>query len=501
MAGAVVAGGALLLDRRKQSPAAIERSFFWAHTTPALLCDLDRVRVREANLAASTLFQVSREGFLDLPLAQLFAEADLRQIRDALQRAESPAEGWFLTCAALPLRTLQVRAFALRRSSLRSVALCCEDITAALELQSLVRLHEEAQQAFLSSLPVAASLYDGRGRFLFGNARFEQTLPCFGVAAQCPRAAQPAHCQLGPGSLQDLVQQHLPTVIEQHAVCGFPLQLSDCGTLDVMLFPVLAEAGTMVGLIALNLAEAAQERQRATSYSKLLRALATRALQMREAERAEIAREIHDQIGQEVAVMNLGLTRVTRTLGGSRPVDAEQMAALLANLEHGLGKIMQTVRRLATTLRPELLNTLGLAEAASALISELRVRVGIRATVVCQEAWRDPEPKRALQMYRCLQEALTNVTKHACASRVTVTLGMHNGNHVLLVEDNGTGIPAARAAEADIRHLGLVGMSERVLAFAGDFHIDTRPDYPGTRLRIAIPADFSKDPHVSDHSH
>ena len=351
-------------------------------------------------------------------------------------------------------------------------------------IQQLLQRFEATQQTFLSSLPVPAGLYDRQGRFMFGNVCFEREVVCLGLPAKCPNSCARS-CAFYDTPLDILVKQHASAVCATQEIKALSLDLGDCGSWEIRLFPVLAEEGMLVGLVGINLKEAEQARKKAEDYAALLRALATRALQVRESERAELAREIHDLIGQEVAVMTLDVSRLHRLF--KNPDEAAMLKAsdIAKKIEQGVSTIMTTVRRLATTLRPELLNTLGLAEAASSLVSEMRARTGIRASVQVDASWSDPTDGAALQLYRCLQEALTNITKHAQASRVMVTLRIEQMQRVMIIEDNGQGIGPRE--ESDVKHLGLVGMSERVLAIKGRLTIRTRPDFPGTLLWIEVP--------------
>lgn len=475
-------------EQRKLGPAAIERSFFWAHSTPALLCDLQRSVVREANLAASSLFGISRAEFEGWALSALFQEPAEDLIRQALmsQAAVLVTVHVHKHGAPASCRHVKLSAFRLRETWHTEVAICCEDVTEKQQIQTMLRTLEETQQVFIRSLPVPIGLYDKRGDFVLGNACFERELKCHGLPAECPMGRHHA-CALLISPIAQLVGRHADTVCATHAIQALSLNLGPCGQWEIRLFPVLHDKVVHVGLLGFNVAEAARERKKAENYAALLRALASRALQVRESERAELAREIHDLIGQEVAVMTLDASRLHRLLGKPDEVSRDKARDIVIKMEQGVGAIMTTVRRLATTLRPELLNTLGLSEAAISLVSEMRARTGIRATITTDSTWVDPTADVALQLYRCLQEALTNITKHAQASRVTVTLRLEPQQRVMIIEDNGQGIGPRE--ESDVNHLGLVGMSERVLSIDGQLTIATRPSFPGTQLWITVPVE------------
>ncbi len=213
-----------------------------------------------------------------------------------------------------------------------------------------------------------------------------------------------------------------------------------------------------------------------------LRALAIRLQAIREEERTRIAREIHDELGQALTALKLDLAwlgkqseRTTSTSGEFRAVDQSITARI--------DDTMQIVRRIASELRPSVLDQLGLEAAIENLVQETTQRTGIAITLHAQEFPRLPDDL-ASHAFRIIQEALTNVTRHSKATRVEVAVRRAGGALILGVSDNGVGF--APDTLSGLRSLGLVGMRERALACGGVLMVQGKPG-EGTSIVVTIP--------------
>ena len=211
-----------------------------------------------------------------------------------------------------------------------------------------------------------------------------------------------------------------------------------------------------------------------------LRALAARLQSVREEEWTRIAREIHDELGQSMTGLKMDLTWVANRLSGDRRVLAKRMKSMFGLID---GTI-QSVRKIASGLRPEILDQLGLAAAVSSHAGDFRKRTGIRCKLSLPSDTLMLDHERSTAAFRIFQELLTNVARHANATRVDVAMRVDSGALVLTVEDNGKGI--AEPAIDDPKSLGLLGMRERVLPFGGAIEIAGVRD-KGTQVRVCIP--------------
>jgi PAS domain S-box-containing protein len=211
-----------------------------------------------------------------------------------------------------------------------------------------------------------------------------------------------------------------------------------------------------------------------------LRALAARLQAIREEERTRIAREIHDELGQALTGLKLDLA----WLGSKRPRgNSGEFRVVDQSITSRIDETMQVVRRIASELRPSVLDQLGLEAAIEYLVQEASQRTGMTVNLQAEEFPRLPD-EVASHAFRIIQEALTNVTRHSQATRVNVSVRLVGGVLILGVADNGVGF--APDSLSGLRSLGLVGMRERALACGGTLFIQGKPG-EGTAITVTIP--------------
>lgn len=211
-----------------------------------------------------------------------------------------------------------------------------------------------------------------------------------------------------------------------------------------------------------------------------LRALSERRERVREEERTRVAREIHDELGQLLTTLKLDLA----WLADRPPAGTRALRRRLRALSRRIDGAVEAVRTIATALRPAPLDHLGLAAAIEWQSRQFQALSGIRVSV--DVSLQDPglDPNLATAVFRIFQEALTNVARHANATRVDVRLSGEDGALRLDVSDDGRGI---RDAERDaIGSLGLLGMRERARTFRGELDVAPRRD-GGTAVTLRLP--------------
>jgi signal transduction histidine kinase len=210
------------------------------------------------------------------------------------------------------------------------------------------------------------------------------------------------------------------------------------------------------------------------------RALTARIQALREEERARVAREIHDELGQTLTALKIDLAWWTSRLPEEPPALRETARRMLAMAD----TMIQTVRRMFTDLRPAILDDLGLVAALDWQAQDFQVRTGIQCQFSSDEDRSVLDPELATTLFRICQEALNNVARHAKATRVIIRHEQQADGLLLTVEDNGKGITEREIA--DPKSLGLAGMRERALLLGGDLTIVGRPG-AGTTLRVRMP--------------
>jgi signal transduction histidine kinase len=218
--------------------------------------------------------------------------------------------------------------------------------------------------------------------------------------------------------------------------------------------------------------------QRVAERTRELRDLLSRLETTREEERSRIARELHDQLGQELLAQRLTLAIAEECLDTEPDVTRRKLAEM-RGLHAGM---MSTVRTLIGDLRPWVLHDLGLGEAASWLARRTEEVAGIRCEIVVTGDPTSLDADRSAAVFRILQESLTNVAKHAHAKRVAIDLTTTLDALVLRVEDDGIG-PGQRAGRGGF---GLLGMRERAHALGGELSLRGLPE-GGTEVTCRLP--------------
>jgi len=212
-----------------------------------------------------------------------------------------------------------------------------------------------------------------------------------------------------------------------------------------------------------------------------LRRASASLLRAAETERLRIARELHDETGQVLTAIKLELAELERLVAGSPTGTAAARRA--ADL---VGRALQSIRATARGLRPAVLDDLGFVPALRSLAEEFAGRTGVEVDLQAAALDRNPGPEVQVAMYRVLQEALTNVARHAAAARVEIAVGVENGEVVLAVRDDGRGFDPDRATAPGDARAGLKGMRERVVGAGGRFSMSSAPGR-GSRLEARLP--------------
>jgi len=216
------------------------------------------------------------------------------------------------------------------------------------------------------------------------------------------------------------------------------------------------------------------------AYRARLREVAARALGSAEDERKRIARELHDETAQTLAALLIRIRLVQRA------GDDEARAKLLDEMRTDVGRALEGIRRFARGLRPPALDELGLVPAIESHARSLEEISGLRITVECEEVAGDLPPQAELATYRIVQEALSNVVRHARATQAWVRIGHEAGRLVVAVEDDGRGFDPGNVTSTEGGGLGLFGMKERAGYIGGQVEVASTPG-GGTRVRAEIP--------------
>ena len=233
-------------------------------------------------------------------------------------------------------------------------------------------------------------------------------------------------------------------------------------------------------IIAHDITKRRRAQQELERSLEQLRALGARLQNVREEERKLLAREIHDQLGQALTAIKIDLFAWVSRTGGDPQNPPNEASALLRLVD----ETIKRVRRIATELRPGILDDLGLVAAIEWAGEDFEARTGIKCRLDLPRENIAISPEQATAIFRILQESLTNVVRHAAASEVKIRLGEKEKELILLVQDNGKGMRMDKLSRT--RSLGILGMHERALVFGGEVIIKAAPG-KGTTVRVRIP--------------
>ncbi len=349
----------------------------------------------------------------------------------------------------------------------------------------------------LEAAPDAILTLDGHGRVLECNPAAERL---FGYACAAMAGQDPVEL-IVPARLRDGYRRELRRYLDtgDGVLSGRHVEATVCRA-DGAEFPVAlslvhvpAEGPPLFTAYIRDITELKRTEDQLRQGARQLEVLSARLLEVQEAERRCLARELHDEIGQ-------ALTAAKITLELLRDRSAPEAPALTEVITL-LGRVLSQVRALSLNLRPAVLDDLGLVPALRWYVHRRAARTGLSIRLDADPlAGRLPAPLETT-CFRVVQEALTNVVRHARAHTVSVELRQRPQQLELVIRDDGQGfdVAAARQRAAAGESLGLLGMQERVQLAGGRLNIESAPGR-GTQVRACFPQpppDAGGNPHGS----
>ena len=221
------------------------------------------------------------------------------------------------------------------------------------------------------------------------------------------------------------------------------------------------------------------EQELKESYEQVRR-LASHLQDIREEERAFMAREIHDELGQQLTALKLDISWMTLKLGDTDIAIQEK----ILSMEKMINVSLKTVKKLATELHPALLDKLGIIEAIKWQSREFEKRTDIKIALTLPEEMVTLPGKTAIALFRIYQESLTNILRHAGAANVSCMLKIKNDELIFTIKDDGIGFDISGIEKK--QSLGLLGMKERTVMIGGKYEIISDPG-KGTAVLVTLP--------------
>jgi signal transduction histidine kinase len=248
---------------------------------------------------------------------------------------------------------------------------------------------------------------------------------------------------------------------------------------------LIATLGLGLLLAALSMVRILRLERESEETRRELKELSARLVQAQENERRAISRELHDEVGQSLSALLVGLSNLSAAVP---PSAADEMQAHIAGIRDLAQNCVRVVRNIALLLRPSMLDDLGLAPALEWQAREVSRNYGIRVNVAADGVSDHLSEEHKTCIYRIVQEALHNCVRHSGATAVRITVKQDTDGVSVLIQDDGHGF----RPETE-RGLGLVGIEERVTNLGGTFRIESHLGR-GTLLAITLPYEYDKNP-------
>ena len=360
------------------------------------------------------------------------------------------------------------------------------DITERRRAEEALRESEARFASFMRHAPGTAVMRDFKGRYLFANEAWEKRQRRTRQDWEGKTIAEvwPPHlaARFYEGDLQVIAQGKPVQTIEE-----IP-QEDGIHNWLVTKFPIPDQDGrpALIGEVGIDITLRRRAEEALRESEQRLRFLTSQLLSAQERERKRISMELHDELGQSLAVLKLQIRAIERGLGDDQQDLREGCLDLLLYLDG----VIDDIRRLSRDLSPSILEDLGLQSALKYLINEVSKHYTVSQAFEVDDLDQLFPVEAQIIIYRIFQECLTNIAKHAGATEVSVAVKEQDGLITLMIEDNGAGFDPALvlARRAAGRGLGLAALDERARMLGGTLEIGSRPG-AGTRVTCIIPVD------------
>ncbi|MDO9011384.1 MAG: PAS domain S-box protein [Gallionella sp.] len=443
----------------------------------------DQGMISEINLTGARLLGVERQKLIKCRFTQLIEDEDREHWSSSFQGLLS-----HMGCRSDEVRLrrgdgstflAQMECICLKEANgVGSVRTVLTDITERKRADERLQASEEKFRAIFDGTLDGIVLVDDSGMIVDFNHVFVQQS---GLSPE--RLMQTRIWELRPVDQFELAKARFFSVLEtgQGGVASVKYKKPDGGVINIEFRSTPIRIGNkryLQGLVRDITLHKARELE-LYSYQQLLRDMATKSSSSREAESKRIAREVHDELGQLLTALRMDISLLRIEFGERDPLLKAKIQDMLVLVD----KSIKGVRDVTANLRPAALN-MGIVPAIAWLCDEFPDRTNTACTL---RVINDPvglDDARTVALFRIVQESLTNVARHAQASRVEITVERSGGDVVLKIHDDGKGFdPAARPEN---QSFGLMGMRERAIALGGKVIIDSAPS-EGTIVSVHIP--------------
>lgn len=288
-----------------------------------------------------------------------------------------------------------------------------------------------------------------------------------------------------PKSICNKVKPAIESVMKDGNLNSIEYKLKINGKMNSFECVIVPFGASRVLAMIRNITMRKEVEEALRTSQEQLKNFAAHLQDVREEERVLLAREIHDELGQILIALKIDLGMLKQAIV-RKSLDADKESTLhqFNQVFSLLDKTISTTRKIMTGLRPEVLEMIGFSEAVRLHILEFEERYQLKCTFKNSTSNLELNSQQSLALFRILQEALTNVAKHAEATLVTVSLSLQDGKITMMIEDNGKGMDENQKVKLD--SYGLIGMRERVFLLNGELS-HTSKSGEGTCVLVEIP--------------
>ena len=480
------------VEARRQSDANY-RALFEGSALPMWVYDIATLAFLAVNEAAVHHYGYSREEFLALTIVDIRPPEDVPAFRAALAEAaagfSAVANTWRHTKKDGSIIEVETTHNLLDFAGRPARLVLANDVTKRRQAEEALQQSHWQLQNILDSLFAFVGVFSTEGVVLEAN-RAPLELAALEREQVLGKFLPETYWWSYSAAVQDRLRAAL-----QRAAQGEVVRYDEVirmandqrVTIDVAFGPLRDAEGKISEIVgsAVDITERKQAEDALKATSKQLRALSARLQSAKEEEGTRIARELHDELGSALTSLRWSLDEIDSLLSTApSKVTTDALRKKIATMTTLVEATLQTVRRISSELRPGILDEVGLIPAIEWEAQQFEARTGI----VCyfDSSMQDIHLTReqSTAIFRILQEALTNVLRHAKATRVEVTLKEEQGEFVLTISDDGRGISEEEKSGA--QSLGLLGMRERAHLIGGEVSI-TSYENQGTTVTVRLP--------------
>ncbi|MBL0273544.1 MAG: PAS domain S-box protein [Chitinophagaceae bacterium] len=435
-------------------------------------------KILDVNTGSVNLLGYSKEELMQMYLADILTKEEIQKkpVRyDILQKGDSTVKQRKMRRKDSSIVETEVRSQQLPDGRFLSVI---RDLTERAKAQDLILKEKQLSNEIIDSIPGVFFLRD-KNKFLRWNKQFEIITGYTSGEISKLKPVIPFYNDVEMGNINESINK----IFTEGTNTFEATPLTKDGKKIPFYFitrQIIYEGKQCLVVTGIDISDRKKAEQELEESYKSIRKLTEHLQNIREEERAHIAREIHDELGQQLTVMKMDISWINNKLG----IKDESVKTRISELLLMLDDTVKTVRRISSELRPSLLDDLGLTAAMEWQLSEFEKRFDIKTHFKFEDAELKLPETIKMGLFRIFQESLTNVARHSGTQKVTVSLKQENNLIVLSIADEGVGFDKQKTAAK--KTLGILGMRERTAMIGGTYEIFSKPG-KGTRVIVKIP--------------